>query len=122
MLKNTTTPTRCPHCGRRCTLRNHRYSRHHNTHGDYCLLSELPAPANGNTADAYQHRATIVTHLATLLRDQDPAHTYAWLTTQPHHELVRLMVVACAAIPTHQRLSQIYEWIYQLPAGKQVDP
>lgn len=114
----TTTATHCPHCGRPCTIRNHRYSRHHNTAGDYCLLADLPAPANGTTPDDYQRRATIVTHLAALLRDQDPAHIHAWLHTQPRHELVRLMVVALAAIPIQQRLTDIYQWIYQLPAAR----
>lgn len=113
-----TTAVQCPHCGRRCTIRNHRYSRHHNTHGDYCLLSELPAPATGTHADDYQHRATIVARLAALLRDQDTNHTLAWLHTQPRHELVRLMVVALAAIPTEKRLTDIYHWIYQLPAAR----
>lgn len=110
----------CPCCGKTIGLRNHHYNTHHVTSGThYCPLSGQPATSCGEQPEDYRTRAATVCYLAAQLRDRDPALTYSWLCATERDELIRLMIVALAAVPVDKPASQIFGWVTALPAARQ---
>lgn len=116
---NTTTKVPCPYCGRTISTRDNRWAVHGITYDstDYCPLSQQPVPITGTEPRDFVRRANIVTSLAFQLQDEDPHLIWNYLTATPAAELQRLLMVALAAIDTNKTMSDLYGWVYDLPAA-----
>lgn len=62
--------------------------------------------------------AHLVTHLAFLLRDEDPNLTWGALCRLSRRQLQEFAVVALAAIPVEETEEDLYRWVTALPAAR----
>ena len=110
----------CPRCSREVCIREHRYAVHSITRssGIRCRMSDQLVPATGFTPEDFETRAAIVADLAWQVQDGDPMLTWDYLTAMPADEMQRVLMVALAGIPTDRKLSEIFDWVVQLPAAK----
>ncbi|AVP42356.1 hypothetical protein SEA_MISHA28_56 [Mycobacterium phage Misha28] len=110
----------CPMCGRPTSTGSGRYSVHSATgdRGDTCRMSRRPVPPTGLTPADHERRATLVTTLAWMVRDEDPSEVWDYLTTLDDAELQRLLVIALAAIDVERPASELWGWVRDLPVAR----
>lgn len=110
-------PVECPECGRVLDTHNGRYITHSMwALGPECPLSRTVVSAAVWAEAPHVARAQTVLHLASLLRDEDPAWVWAHVERTEPAELRRMLMTALAAIPVDQRTrDQLFEWVKELP-------
>jgi len=110
----------CPRCNRVVGINSHRYTDHSTDtwSREFCPMSKQHIPITGHTPTHYYGRAVMVANLAAQVRDEDPALVWDFLTALPGDELQRLMMIALAGLDTSKRVSEIWDWITELPAAR----
>lgn len=85
------------------------------------LESERPTlPTSAVTderAEQLERTAALVSHLAFLLRDEDPNLLWGFLSRLDRGQLQELAVVALAAIPIDATTDELFAWVNALPAA-----
>lgn len=111
----------CPRCNRTISTDWYCYARHGVTpnSSDYCPMSGQRLPISGVGDDDYRDRASLLCHLAAQVQDEDPHKVWDYLTVLPAVELQRLLQLALAAIPVDRTITEIFGWVYDLPATKE---
>ena len=112
----------CPHCKRTISTSYHRYGRHALVKAgtEYCPMSKQRVPITGSTPTAYVSRAHLIGDLATQIRDVDPALVWTYVQHIPADELRRLLMLTLAAIPVDQTVEEMFAWVCELPAAKEI--
>ena len=82
-------------------------------------MSDRRVPITGTDDQDYLNRANLLAELAGQVQDEDPHATWDYLTTLPAVELQRLLQLALAAIPVDRKPSELFAWVYDLPASQQ---
>lgn len=111
---------RCPRCDRTITTDGGRYKHHSLVEhsGETCPMTDQHTPITGTAPTDYLSRAYLVADLAEQVQDRDPAVVWDVLTATPAAELQRLLVIALAAVPIGQPVSETWGWVCDLPAAK----
>jgi hypothetical protein len=86
----------------------------------YCSMSKQRIPVTGLNSDDFIERAVLVADLAGQLQDLDPTIVWDFLTALPAAELQRMMMVALAAVPVDQTLTDVFGWVCDLPTATAV--
>jgi len=68
-------------------------------------------------AKQLEHTADIALGLACRLRDEHPQLTWDALNNLDHVDLMKLAVILLAAIPIDRTKSELFAWVYDLPAA-----
>lgn len=110
----------CPRCGQSVSAdkgcyATHSTSPHNNT---LCRMSKQHLPIDGDTPTAHYSRAVLVGNLAAQLRDEDPAVVWDYLETLSGWELQRIAMIALAAVPVESPISEIFDWVTELPGAR----
>ncbi|QFG11111.1 hypothetical protein PBI_QUEENHAZEL_39 [Mycobacterium phage QueenHazel] len=107
----------CPMCGRVVSTDSNRYAVHSTSdgRGDLCRMSRRAVAPSGLAPNDHVRRARMVMTMAWMLRDEDPAELWDWLTAIGADELQRLLVIALAAIDVEKSATELWEWVCALP-------
>jgi hypothetical protein len=112
----------CPHCNRQVGTRNrNRYAHHVIEAGtdDYCPMSGQRIPVTGTSEQDYANRAALLLDLAATLQDEDPLSVWQYTASLPAVEIQRLLQLALAAIDIDRKPSELFAWVYDLPASQE---
>lgn len=112
----------CPMCARAVSTKNYRYRSHsvQPREGDLCRMSNQYTLVRGGSPEAFERRAAVVGDLAVQVQDSDCQVVWDYLTALPAAELQRLMVIALAAVPVDQTVAEMFSWVTDLPAAREV--
>lgn len=97
--------------------RNQRFSRHADDTGTQCPMSRKDITREAVRATANVQRAQAVVTLAGYLRDEDPRVVWNTLASFGEVEVRRMLVTALAAIDPDRPLSELFDWVEELPVA-----